>query len=180
MRHCEHCRVDIKGIGIAAPFVTVPWIRKRSVTVPNPYPDIPLRFNKQYVMGLLTWLSLVLIVAYFFVELLLGDKLEGAPSPVVRRDEHVAGGADPHPETAQHREGDRLFDRLRLLPLHLLGLCDRLGGVVDDLRGADRLQLCASGAVHRRACGEAQRRRLCPVFVGSRLDRTFPRFIPAP
>lgn len=77
MRHCEHCRVDIKGDWDSCPLCHRPLDTEEDVAVPNPYPDIPLRFNKQYVMSLLTWLSLVLIVAYFVVDLLLGDNLEG-------------------------------------------------------------------------------------------------------
>ncbi|CZQ93687.1 Hypothetical protein Tpal_1670 [Trichococcus palustris] len=77
MRHCEHCRVDIKGDWDSCPLCQRSLDTEAEVTVPNPYPDIPLRFNKQYVMSLLTWLSLILIVAYFVVDMLLRDKLEG-------------------------------------------------------------------------------------------------------
>lgn len=77
MRHCEQCRVDIKGDWDVCPLCHDPLETESDAAEPNPYPDIPLRFNKHQGTRLLTVISFILIVGSFFVELLLSGDMTG-------------------------------------------------------------------------------------------------------
>lgn len=68
MRHCYNCKVDIKGDYNTCPLCHESLILENKSAEQNPYPDIPLRFNKQQVVKLLIIVSIVIIGLWFIIE----------------------------------------------------------------------------------------------------------------
>lgn len=68
MRHCYNCNVDIKGEHNACPLCHESLLLENKSAEQNPYPDIPLRFNKQHVVKILIIISLLIIGLWFIIE----------------------------------------------------------------------------------------------------------------
>jgi len=68
MRHCYNCKVDIKGDHNTCPLCHESLLLENNSAEQNPYPDIPLRFNKQQVVKLLIIVSIITIGLWFIME----------------------------------------------------------------------------------------------------------------
>ena len=151
MRHCQHCNATIKGEWEQCPLCQTTLDDATDPVLPDPYPKIPLRFNKEIVTKYLTLISFVLIIAFLLIELIWIGRMENVQLASVRDLEHVAFRFDPDPETTEHRKGHRLSDRLLVASVHLFGLSVRMERLVDHLCCADHLQFCDRILIHRGA-----------------------------
>ena len=76
MRHCPHCNATIKGEWEQCPLCQTTLDEATDPLLPDPYPKIPLRFNKEVVWKYLTLISFVLIIAFLLIELIWIGRME--------------------------------------------------------------------------------------------------------
>lgn len=69
MKHCAECAIDIEGKWNICPLCSHPVA---GVSVRSPFPAVPLAFSRRRVLKVLFLSSLVVIVASFAAQLLLG------------------------------------------------------------------------------------------------------------
>lgn len=69
MSYCQHCQVTVNGDWLTCPLCHQPLEKSSDTPVPNPYPDIPLRFNKEQVIRILMIISLATISISLIIEL---------------------------------------------------------------------------------------------------------------
>ena len=77
MSHCQHCNVSVKGDWLNCPLCHQPLERISKGKDPNPYPDIPLRFNKEQVLRILMSISIVTISLTLLIELFWLHSMKG-------------------------------------------------------------------------------------------------------
>ncbi|WP_035051310.1 DUF6320 domain-containing protein [Carnobacterium pleistocenium] len=70
MNYCQECQVSVNGEWLSCPLCHQPLEKVSDMPTPNPYPDIPLRFNKQQVLRILTSISIATISIALIIELL--------------------------------------------------------------------------------------------------------------
>lgn len=70
MNYCQECQVSVNGEWLSCPLCHQPLEKVSDMLTPNPYPDIPLRFNKQQVLRILTSISIATISIALIIELL--------------------------------------------------------------------------------------------------------------
>lgn len=69
MNVCQECKVTVNGDWINCPLCHQPLETASETPTLNPYPDIPLRFNKKQVMRILAIISVATISFSLIVEL---------------------------------------------------------------------------------------------------------------
>lgn len=69
MSYCQHCQVTVTGDWSTCPLCHQSLEKSSGTPIPNPYPDIPLRFNKEQVIRILMIISLVTISISLVIEL---------------------------------------------------------------------------------------------------------------
>lgn len=76
MKYCQHCDASIKGDWETCPLCHNPLDETAEPALADPYPKIPLRFNKEIVWKYLTLTSFVLIIAFLLIELIWIKRME--------------------------------------------------------------------------------------------------------
>ena len=69
MNYCQACKVSVNGDWLNCPLCHQPLEKGSEPPLPNPYPDVPLRFNKKQVMRILTIISIATISISLIIEL---------------------------------------------------------------------------------------------------------------
>lgn len=68
MKHCTACQADVKGNWMTCPLCGAQLEPKGEKPDKDPYPEVPLRFNKQLVTRWLVYSSLLVIAVYFLID----------------------------------------------------------------------------------------------------------------
>ncbi|WP_028273180.1 DUF6320 domain-containing protein [Atopococcus tabaci] len=68
MKQCSVCRVQVKGKWETCPLCRAALNRQEKEGSRDPYPEVPLRFNKQRVTRWLMLISLLILAVYFVVD----------------------------------------------------------------------------------------------------------------
>ena len=76
MRYCHHCNATIKGEWDQCPLCQSTLDAAVDPLLPDPYPKIPLRFNKEIVWKYLTLISIILILTFLLIELIWIGRME--------------------------------------------------------------------------------------------------------
>jgi hypothetical protein len=76
MKYCQHCNASIKGEWETCPLCHNPLDETTAPASIDPYPKIPLRFNKEIVWKYLTLISFALIIAFLLIELIWIGRME--------------------------------------------------------------------------------------------------------
>ncbi len=76
MRYCHHCNAPNRGEWDQRPLCQTTLDEAADPVLPDPYPKIPLRFNKEIVWKYLTLISFVLIIAFLLIELIWIGRME--------------------------------------------------------------------------------------------------------
>ena len=77
MSHCPQCHVAVKGDWLNCPLCHQSLEQKSKMSEPNPYPDIPMRFNKEQVVKILLIISIVVISIALLVGLFWLHSMKG-------------------------------------------------------------------------------------------------------
>lgn len=77
MSYCQECQVSVNGDWLNCPLCHQPLEKVSDMQTPNPYPDIPLRFNKQQVLRILTSISIATISIALIIELFFLNSTKG-------------------------------------------------------------------------------------------------------
>lgn len=75
MNHCPQCQIDIKGDWKHCPLCSTP-LNIGDKRVSSPYPDVPLKFNRQKGTKILSFVSLAIIFITFVVGLLWRGRIQ--------------------------------------------------------------------------------------------------------
>ena len=67
MSSCKSCKVEIKGDWDACPLCRNP-VKRSETSEPSPFPDIPLRFQRNLAIRILTFISLTIVALSFLVD----------------------------------------------------------------------------------------------------------------
>lgn len=76
MRHCDHCNVDIKGDWKTCPLCKQKLNEEKKASA-SPYPDVPLKFNKQKGTKILSLVSVLLVFASYPIALIWRGEFGG-------------------------------------------------------------------------------------------------------
>lgn len=76
MRECEHCQVTIKGDWETCPLCHQELDVTQKVS-DNPYPDVPLKYNRQRGLKVLTAISILIVFASYPIALIWQGRFEG-------------------------------------------------------------------------------------------------------
>lgn len=77
MNYCSHCRVSVKGDWERCPLCDTKLERKEGERLASPYPNTPLRFDKQKATKLLLAVSFLIIIATYLLGLLWKGQVQG-------------------------------------------------------------------------------------------------------
>ena len=178
MRHCQHCNATIKGEWEQCPLCQTTLDEGTDPVLPDPYPKIPLRFNKEIVTKYLTLISFVLIIAFLLIELIWIGRMENLQLALfgiismwlsvlilIRKRRNIAKGI--------------VYLIVSLVAsVHLFGLSLRVERLVNHLCCADHLQFCDRILIHRGAPRQIGRQGLRVVPFDSRLAGAFAGAVP--
>lgn len=77
MSYCPHCRVTVKGDWKHCPLCHTKLEQQDGKRMASPYPDTPLRFDKQKATKILLLASFLIIIASFLLGLLWKGRVQG-------------------------------------------------------------------------------------------------------